>query len=135
MGQRNIHGKLSITFENQILETKVTGATNTEAAQAWLKEVQDLVHSQNDGEIKPWVIFADNRHWDTSPTDAQQANSELVKWMSDNNCLLFAFLLSKKLQKFALETQVNDTSIMQYFFDYDEAYQACLDKLAKAQSE
>ena len=135
MAQRNIHGEWTMSFENGILRTKVVGATNAEAGEAWLNELQTLLRTSTEGTAKPWVMFADNRQWDISPLDARQANNALVDWMSHHNCVLCVFVLSKKLQEFALESQINQKGMMQIFFDYDKAYQACLDKLVEVRNQ
>ena len=81
------------------------------------------------------MALVDAREWKIASLDAWETNNELVDWMSSHNCVLFSFVLSKELQKFAIESQINNMSIMQTCFDYDEAHQNCLRKLAEAQRQ
>ena len=134
MKQRNIHGRWVMRLEGRVLYSKVTGATNKEAAQAWFEEMKQLILSSEDSDSKPWVFVDDTRDWGTAPEDFWEAANELVDWMSNHNCVFMASVFSKKLQSFSWESGFNNQSILQVFFDYDEACQTCLDKLAEAQN-
>ncbi|MGF1743182.1 hypothetical protein L4C34_19410 [Vibrio profundum] len=123
-----------MSFENRIFYSEVIGASNDEAAKAWFKDMRQTIQKPIHGGTEPWVTLFDGRNWGTASPDAMENNSKSVVWMSKNNCLLCAIVLSKKLQQFSMSKQISNHTLVQFYFDYDEAYQACLDKLAAAQS-
>lgn len=133
MAQRNIHGDWSISFEDRILRSQVTGAFNKEGNLAWLENVKSLVLSLQGSNTMPWVAIVDAVGWNMSPPDAAESTNTFIDWMTSSNCLILAIVFSTKIQKFATEERSCGQNIIQIYFDYDEAYQACLDKLAEAQ--
>ncbi|MGF1742981.1 hypothetical protein L4C34_18335 [Vibrio profundum] len=135
MTKRNVHGLWTISFEERILHTKVTGATNTETGQVWLEEMQELLFSSQGSDSLPWVVLNDCRHWDTCSLDAWDYYNEMITWMSEHHCIFYAFVFSNKIQGFAAEKWFDANDILNYFFDYEEAHQACLNALAKANNE
>ncbi|MGF1739958.1 hypothetical protein L4C34_02530 [Vibrio profundum] len=72
----------------------------------------------------------DFRDWGITSLDTWGDASDNIAWMSENQCILLVNVFSKKIQHFAMEKGIINKDIVQFFFDYDEAYQACLDKLA-----
>ena len=111
------------------------GATNMEAAQAWFEEMQDNVLSYQGGEKLPWASIIDTRGWDMASMDMWEKNNTNLDWMYDNHCVLCSFVFSKKVQQFAAEKGFKKHPILEFFFDFDEAYKTCLEKLTEAQSE
>ncbi|MGF1742329.1 hypothetical protein L4C34_14850 [Vibrio profundum] len=87
-----------------------------------------------DADSTPWVAISDNRQWDLSTPDSEGEMNNIVDWMQEHNCISFAIVFSNQLQEFGAEKKLNDQSILNFSFDYDEAYQECLNKLAEAQS-
>ncbi|MCL9781875.1 hypothetical protein M9194_10590 [Vibrio sp. S4M6] len=134
MANRNIHGNWTMSFEDRLLQSKVDGAFNIEGNLAWLEEVKSLVGSSKGGNTKPWVAFVDGRGWDMSPDDATESTNEMINWMADNNCALLAILHSNRVQRYAAKQRTSGQGIIQFFFDYDEAYQASIDKLQELQN-
>ncbi|MGF1741799.1 hypothetical protein L4C34_12115 [Vibrio profundum] len=127
----NAHGQWTLDFKNRILLTKVSGTTNKEASQQWLVGTKELVQlSENRYDI-PWVVLNDARDWEMAALDSWEATNEVIDWLSDNNCILFAIVFSKKIHKFALEMGLKHQGIVVLFDDYDNAYQACLNSLEK----
>lgn len=135
MTQFRIHGEWTISFKNRIVYSKVIGATNEEASQAWLKELKGKLQSSPVGCSEPWVVLHDLRNWGTATLDTWESANENIHWILKNNCVLFTIVFSKELQKFVLNKGLKDQNIVRLFFDYDAAYQACLDKLAEAQNK
>ncbi|MGF1742983.1 hypothetical protein L4C34_18345 [Vibrio profundum] len=133
MTQRNIHGNWTMTFEDGLLCSKIKGATNKEASQAWFGEMAHIVDSYQANEPIPWAALIDARDWEMASMDMWEANNELVDWMEKHNCVLFLFILAKKMQKFAIETQIDSLEIIRFSFDYAQAYQTCQAKLKEAQ--
>ncbi|MGF1740965.1 hypothetical protein L4C34_07785 [Vibrio profundum] len=133
MVQRNIHGEWALRVEKQMLHAKVTGSTNKEACQVWAEEVKEIILSSLGGGAVPWVYLVDGRHWEMASSDSWEASNEFIEWISEHNCILCAFVLSKKIQRFALINGLENQSVFQVFFHYNEAYQACLDSLTEAQ--
>ncbi|MGF1743185.1 hypothetical protein L4C34_19440 [Vibrio profundum] len=134
MTQRNIHGEWTMSFENRFLHSEVTGPTNTEAALAWFEEMKKLV-STSSGTCTPWVLLIDSRNWETSPQEQWDSNNVIITWTKENDCCFLAVVYSNKIQEYSAKTGLDakNTSHHVIFFDYDEAYQTCLDKLAEAQ--
>ncbi|MGF1740147.1 hypothetical protein L4C34_03510 [Vibrio profundum] len=130
MVQRNIHGEWNIRFEDRILYSKVVGATNDEARKAWFEELKSSIQSSQEGFSCPWVILHDLRNWDTATLDTWEGANMFVDWASEHNCLLLAIVFSKKIQHFAMSKGLNNQKVLQFFFNYDEAHQACLSKLS-----
>ncbi|MGF1741453.1 hypothetical protein L4C34_10305 [Vibrio profundum] len=135
MTQRNIHGLWHMRLEGRFLYSKVTGATNKEAAQAWFDEMRQTILSSPKSDSEPWVFLDDARDWGTAPADFWETTNEVVNWMSEHNCVFIASACSKKIQSFSWEKGLNNQNIAHLFFDYDEAHQVCLDALAKAQNK
>ncbi|MGF1742984.1 hypothetical protein L4C34_18350 [Vibrio profundum] len=135
MKERNIHGLWSMSFKDRILHSEVSGATNDEAGQAWLAELKAKVKSSKEGYSAPWVVLHDMRDWGMAPIDAWEGANSVINWVSEHHCILFAVVFSIKVQHFAFETGLKGQSIMRYYFDYEEAYQDCLDKLAEPQRQ
>lgn len=133
MKAKNVHGLWTLTFENRLLYSKVDGAINSEASEIWFKEMNEMIRSSREGFDKPWVALIDARDWELAPPDFWEATNFLVNWMSEHNCLLYALIFSNKVQRFAVEQGFNNQPILQYFFDYDEAFQICLDKLKEVE--
>lgn len=133
MTQRNIHGEWTMSFENRILYSKITGSTNKEASQAWFEEIKAYVLASSSGDIQPWVILNDARLWDMAPQDVSDTNERIANWMKEHHCLCHCLIFSNKVQSFGPKKEISNRGFYQYFFDYDEAYQTCLDKLAEAQ--
>lgn len=129
MTRRNIHGDWTMSFHNRILRSAVIGSTNQEASKAWLNELKAMVTSSAAGVSEPWVMLIDGSLWEMSPDEVWDTNNEFVAWVMSNNCIFLAFVLSKKIQSFALEKGLNDQSVINIYFDYDEANLACLAKL------
>ncbi|MGF1741742.1 hypothetical protein L4C34_11830 [Vibrio profundum] len=133
MKQRNIHGLWSMHFEGRVLYSEVTGATNKEAAQTWFDEMKQTIISSPESDITPWVYLLDCSKWIGTSLDSWETNNTIADWLFEHNCLFHAVVMPGRLQEFAVKTQMHNTSIIQVFFDYDKAHQACLDKLAQAQ--
>ncbi|MGF1741927.1 hypothetical protein L4C34_12770 [Vibrio profundum] len=130
MTNRNIHGNWTMSFESRLLKTKVIGATNSEAAKSWLEEAKRLVLSSSEKDETPWVVWNDCREWGSTALDASEEHNHVIDWLSEHNCILYAVVFSKKFQQFSASSAFESQTITRYFFDGDEAYQACLDKLA-----
>ncbi|MGF1743179.1 hypothetical protein L4C34_19395 [Vibrio profundum] len=92
MAQRNVHGKWTISFDDRILKTQVTGATNTEAGQLWMEQMQELLFSSLGADAIPWVVLNDCRHWTTGSLEAWEKYNEMLTWMSEHNCIFYAFI-------------------------------------------
>ncbi|MGF1741767.1 hypothetical protein L4C34_11955 [Vibrio profundum] len=131
MKQRNIHGLWTMRFENRILYSALTGPTNKEASEAWLKDLKSHVMTSKEGDVKPWVILFDLRSWSMTSLDAWEANDKNMEWLSEHSCIFLAFLFSKEIQHFAIKKHLKDQSFVHFFFNYDEAQRACLNKLAE----
>ena len=131
MAGKNIHGHWDMTFENRILLSKSIGATDAEASVAFLKELQELVLSSPEGVTTPWVAISDSRNWGGLSLDAGEATDKITEWVQKNNCIFSAVVMSKKLQKFTTDTALSNQTFT-VFFDDDEAYQACKEKLLQA---
>ena len=67
-----------------------------------------------------------------APSDTDNANVDAVNWCMTHNCVLLAIVVPSSLHKFSLEKGLQGIGVEQYFFDYAEAHQACLDKLSNA---
>ena len=61
--------------------------------------------------------------------------NDFVGWLSQHNCRSFSLVYSNHIQRFAADKGIINQDIMRIYFDYDEAYQTCLDKLAQAQKQ
>ncbi|MGF1742793.1 hypothetical protein L4C34_17280 [Vibrio profundum] len=133
MTERNVHGEWRLSFENRILLTQVSGSTNSEAVKAWLKEAIDLVDSSHFGLESAWAVLVDASDWGMSPGDSWEAHNIMVVELEENNCQIFAVVFSKKIHEFSLEQGFQDKGMVQLFHNYDEAYQACLDKLSEVE--
>ncbi|MGF1740590.1 hypothetical protein L4C34_05835 [Vibrio profundum] len=135
MTQRNIHGEWSMKLEGRFLLSEVVGSTNKEAAHAWLIEVKQLITNSQGGIATPWVILLDAREWGMTMADASDDSIENVMWPLEHHCVFFAFVFSKKIHIYTAHEQLkSEIENVAYFFDFDEAYQTCLDKLAETQS-
>ncbi|MGF1743176.1 hypothetical protein L4C34_19380 [Vibrio profundum] len=135
MTQRNIHGIWTMYFENRILHTKVTGSFNREGTQAFFDEMQSLLFSSKKGDAVPWAMLNDARDWELAALDAWDAGNEGINWMNDHNCVLFSVVYSVKVHTAITKKGIDNQDILQYHYDYNEAYQACIDALAKAQCQ
>ncbi|MGF1743297.1 hypothetical protein L4C34_20070 [Vibrio profundum] len=132
MTKRNIHGAWTIRFEDRILYSKVIGATNKEAAESWFEEVRQHITFSYSNCIEGWVFINDARQWDLSSPDFWEGANKAIEWMCNHNCIFMALVHSKQIQNFVTEKELDGHGVVHLFFDYDEAYQACLDKLAEA---
>ncbi|MCL9780767.1 hypothetical protein M9194_04855 [Vibrio sp. S4M6] len=132
MKSRNIHGEWSISFENRILHCVGSGAFNAEASAAFFQEVKNTVLNSENGDSSPWVFLSDLRHWQGSSLDSWEEVDKSIEWMTKHNCVFFALVLENKLQEYAEEKHVTDRSKHQSFFDFEQAYQVCMDKLMEA---
>ncbi|MGF1740202.1 hypothetical protein L4C34_03800 [Vibrio profundum] len=135
MTQRNIHGEWEIKFQERILITTVSGATNEEAAHVWFNEVKQCILESKHKKTTPWCFISDLRNWEMSPSEVWEPTNAVFSWAFDNQCIFWGFIFSKQIQKFALERGALSSDKFQFFFGYDEAYQACLDKLAEAKNQ
>lgn len=129
MTSRNIHGHWTMNFSAQTLYSKLTGPTNREAGDAWFEEMKQNILTSPNGDSLPWVSINDCRDWNMSSLDSWEANNTTVEWMYEHNCVLLTIVFSKKIHRYAFEKGLNDQHIVRFFYDYDEAYQACQDKL------
>ncbi|MGF1742982.1 hypothetical protein L4C34_18340 [Vibrio profundum] len=134
MTRRNVHGDWTVKFENRILYNEGHGAGNKEGAVTWLEEVEEMVLSSPESDKTPWVILSDIRDWEGFSLDAWGSLDDIQEWMLAHNCVFIAVLVSTKLMEFATTTNAKVQKFTIYY-DYDEAHQACLDKLAEAQSQ
>lgn len=124
------HGSWTMCFENHVLSSKVDGSTNKEAAEQWFEDLKSLVLSV-EGEIsEPWVALIDVQNWQMASLDSWDFISYITGWMHDRNCIVFCFVLSKEIQKFALENGIKSDGYIRFFFDLDEAVAACSKALA-----
>ncbi|MGF1743291.1 hypothetical protein L4C34_20040 [Vibrio profundum] len=135
MKHRNIHGDWEMFFSDRMLQSELIGSFNKEGGQAWFKEMKERVLTSPDRDERPWATLINARNWDMASSDSWDTNNELANWMPEHNCVLFAVVLSKKIQEFAVEKGMENQKIMKLFFDYDEAHQACLDALFEAQNQ
>ncbi|MGF1743274.1 hypothetical protein L4C34_19945 [Vibrio profundum] len=133
MTPRNIHGEWSMSFENRFLHVESFGATNRELGIAQMNELQKHLESSSEKYSTPWVILNDYRRWQLASQDAWETYNSIVTWMSEHNCVFLAFVITNQMQNFALEKGLHTDEILQFFFDYNKAYQTCLDKLSEAQ--
>ncbi|MGF1743280.1 hypothetical protein L4C34_19975 [Vibrio profundum] len=134
MIQRNIHGEWAFTFEGRLMTTKLVGQSNREASLAWFKDMKSNLLSSPESDRSPWVLLFDCTEWLLGPEDIADTNNKIMTWMTSHNLVFEAAVFSYKLQEFAIDQQDFDTkSVLHYFYDYDEAYQACLNKLADFQ--
>ncbi|MGF1739992.1 hypothetical protein L4C34_02710 [Vibrio profundum] len=124
-----------MSFENRLLHSEITGASNKEAAQAWFEQMKGLVLSSPEGDTQPWVLLTDSREWGVASQDAWEAINELTDWMCEHNCVLSAVVFSNKIQHYSADQGLNEQQILRFFFDYDEAYQACISALSKARGK
>lgn len=133
MTQRNIHGTWEMSFEHRCLKSKIKGATNKEAALAWLEDLKYNLRSSPEGSSVPWVVLQDLSDWGAATLDTWGDANANIDWVFENNCVLFAIIFSTGLQEFVMKKGLKDNNYVRFFFDYDEAYQACLAKLAESQ--
>ncbi|MGF1742759.1 hypothetical protein L4C34_17110 [Vibrio profundum] len=131
MTQRNIHGEWTMSVEDRLVRSKVSGSTNKELSLAWLKDLKTHLSFSSERELEPWVLLLDCREWVGASQDAWETNNRNTDWMADNHCIFEAIVLPGKMQLFAAETELNDQSIIHYFFSYGDALQACLDQLTE----
>lgn len=129
---RNIHGVWDLSFNDGILVTKVLGATNEEAGKAWFEEVNRCVLSPEGAASEPWASISDLRQWDMAPEEVWEESRQFVTWFAEHNCVFFTFVFSKKIQAFAPQQALKDYPMVGFFFDYDEAYRECANKLLAA---
>ncbi|MGF1743289.1 hypothetical protein L4C34_20025 [Vibrio profundum] len=134
MAKRNIHGEWTIRLDDRFLYSDVVGSTNTEASLAYLEELKQTILTSPGGVKSPWVILHDGRRWEMSSADAKVGNDAITDWCKEHQCMLFAIVLENSMQRFASEIVFKEQSILKFYFDYDEAYQACLDALAEAKN-
>ncbi|MGF1741425.1 hypothetical protein L4C34_10165 [Vibrio profundum] len=132
---RNIHGNWATKFENRILFSKVDGSTNHEQSLAMFKDIQHQVLSAHPDGLEAWVALTDARDWGLATEDSWESTNRVIDWMREHQCVFLAVAFSKQLQTYAAEQGfVNEGGVIQYFYDYDEAYQACLNKLKQIKS-
>ncbi|MGF1741424.1 hypothetical protein L4C34_10160 [Vibrio profundum] len=129
MTDRNIHGDWSITFKDRFMLFVVKGATNDAAALAAFKEIKQLVLSSPQSDKTPWVFLNDGRQWEMDSANNEEIYADLLRWLEEHNCIYYALVNSSKIQEFALERQIPNLGILEFSFDYDEAYATCLRKL------
>ncbi|MGF1741458.1 hypothetical protein L4C34_10330 [Vibrio profundum] len=134
MTQRNIHGDWTMSFEKRVVLAKTIGSINAEACVAWLDEMKDKIQSSPEGYTTPWVLLTDSRDWEGGSPESWANIDDILSWMFSHNCIFNAVVVNKKLQIWAGETNLNN-QYYKVFYDYDEAYQTCLDKLAEAQQD
>ncbi|MGF1740588.1 hypothetical protein L4C34_05825 [Vibrio profundum] len=130
---RNIHGDWTMSYEDQILKSTLIGAFNQEANLSWFNEVKQTVTTSSRSK-KYWVALLDAQNWEMSSQGNQETNEEIMNQLMVLGCLGLYMVFSKKVQEFALKEEMQEQSFLQSFFDYDEAYQACLDVLAEAKN-
>ncbi|MGF1741758.1 hypothetical protein L4C34_11910 [Vibrio profundum] len=138
MSKRRIHGDWTMVFEGRILKSKIIGATNSEAGIAWLEELKVNIIQSPEGVDTPWVGFLDFRDWQGTSLDSLEQYQVATSWATQNNAIMCAYVISKELQGYSikkLNSNMLDDSFNRYFFSYDEAYQACLDKLSEVQKQ
>ncbi|MGF1741457.1 hypothetical protein L4C34_10325 [Vibrio profundum] len=123
-----------MSFENRIFKSKTTGAINAEGCVAWLDDMKDKVLSSNEGDTTPWVHVTDARGWEGGTSDSWEAIDDITTWIYTHNCIFNASVIDKKMYQWAGETHLNN-KYYTVFYDYDEAYQACLHKLAEVHNE
>lgn len=137
MPQRNIHGDWTMTFEGRILKSKLIGATNSEAGIAWLEDLKSNILRSPERTDTPWVGLIDFRDWQGTSLDSINQYQVATNWATQHGAIMCACVISKELQGYSLK-QLNEhmsDDFNRYFFDYDEAYQACLNKLAEDQGQ
>ncbi|MGF1743076.1 hypothetical protein L4C34_18820 [Vibrio profundum] len=123
------HGQWSMKFKGRVLYSTMVGATNGEANSAWAEEMKRQLANTPEGDTTHWAVLVDGRHWDMASLDSWDSANETITWMTEHNCLLFAVVFARKIQQFAIEQGLNEGNIMQPFFDYEEARQACLNTI------
>lgn len=133
MAQRNIHGEWTMSFEHRIFKSKTTGAINAETCVAWLDDMKDKIFSYHDGVTTPWVHITDSRGWEGGSSDSWEGVDNINNWTLAHNCIFIASVIDKKLYQWAVEANLKNQNYT-VFSDYDEAYQACLDKLSEAET-
>ncbi|MGF1741456.1 hypothetical protein L4C34_10320 [Vibrio profundum] len=133
MTPRNIHGDWKMHLEGRILYSKVVGGINEEATKAWFEEMKQCILSSTDGDTKPWVLLNDCTEFLGAALDSWEAINEVTDWECQHNCVLLATVISNKVQNYLMDTILNGQLALHVYFDYDEAYQACLEKLAEVQ--
>ncbi|WP_428789327.1 hypothetical protein [Vibrio profundum] len=124
-----------MSFEKRILHSKVTGSTNKELSQAWYEDMKKHILSSSNKNTLPWVVLIDSRNWEMASQDIEEITNETINWAREHGCCLFCTVTSKKIQQFALNKEFGHQSIVTMSSDYDEAYQACLNKLSEAQNQ
>ena len=137
MTQRNTHGTWIMTFDNRMLHNEPTIALNEEGCYEWFEEMKDRVLSSSEGDTTPWVLLTDIREWEGASLEAWPVIDEITTWEKEHYCVFIAVVLKHELYRYTNEKHLNETnkSIIWLFGDYDEAYQACLDALTKAQNQ
>ncbi|MGF1740004.1 hypothetical protein L4C34_02770 [Vibrio profundum] len=124
------HGSWTMCFENQIFRSKVDGSTNKETAEQWFEELKSLILASERNISEPWVALIDVQSWNMASLDSWEHISYITDWMHEHNCILFCYVFSKEIQKFAIEKGIKSDGFMQFFFDCDEACEACVETLA-----
>ena len=112
MKPRNIHGEWSISIENRLVHSIVSGATNREASLGWFNELQETVESSPKKYDTPWVIFHDCRNWIGAAPDVWETNNMIMSWLAEHNCIFMASLLPGKMQIYNTEAEISDKSIL-----------------------
>lgn len=135
MVQRNIHGEWSISFTHRLCLAKISGETNEEGSKAYFNELQEHLFLSPESDTTHWSYLLDCRDWSGASLDTWEANNSIMDWLIEHNCCLHALVMKGDLQVYAVEKYMNQKGIIQYYFNYDEAYQACLDKLAAMRSQ
>ncbi|MGF1742177.1 hypothetical protein L4C34_14035 [Vibrio profundum] len=130
MHQLSVHGKWTLEFKNRILHTQVSGPTNKEASDEWLEDALKVIELSDDCYEDPWVVINDARDWEMASLDFWESANDVIHFLEEKNCVLFVVVFSRKIHQYTLEKGLDDQSIVKLFGDYDEAYQACIDKLA-----
>ncbi|MGF1740288.1 hypothetical protein L4C34_04230 [Vibrio profundum] len=136
MAHRTPHGNWTMKFKGNLLHCWTSGSTNTEAALAWFEEMKRRVSERADKDA-PWAILIDCREWDICTPEQWDANNFIMTWQREHGSCFLAVVYSNKLQEYSAKIGLGDenSSYHVIFFDFDEAYQACLDKLTEAQSQ
>ena len=91
--------------------------------------------SSTETDKQPWVVFNDCREWEISSLDTWGSANDILSWVKQHNCVYFAALFSNKVQEYAAEKEMDKQDLIHFYFNHDEAYQACLDELAKAMNQ
>ncbi|MGF1740494.1 hypothetical protein L4C34_05300 [Vibrio profundum] len=116
-------------LENQILFSEVSGVFNREGNEAWCQDAEQLLMKGSTETMEPWSVLLDCRQWGMAPPDSWDIANNFVRWMSQHNGVYLSIVFDKKIQVFAADDGFKDQTMVGFFFDYNEAYQMCEQKL------